>query len=165
MARSWHQETVSNLLSPVATGSQPKTKIPKNTELGHKPACDRTTMTTENVPKQGFGICIRPNISPNQEIRNSVTNNLYVGAKILSFIAMQTGSTIITDPGHVPHAYQTRLLDSHAWQNKCCAVYLLLRVKLLCYERSEAFDHPFHSGGYVTRYLFQPSDITVKWPS
>ena len=27
--------------------TQPKTKIPKNIELGHKPACNRATVTTE----------------------------------------------------------------------------------------------------------------------
>ena len=43
--------------------AQPKTRIQKEIQLGHRPACDRV-----NVTNRGFGNRIRPNIRLNYEI-------------------------------------------------------------------------------------------------
>ena len=48
--------------------AQPKTRIQKDIQLGHRPACDRVNVTTENVTNRGFGNRIRLNIRLNHEI-------------------------------------------------------------------------------------------------
>ena len=49
--------------------AQPKTRISKDIQIGHRLACVRVkNITTENVTKRGFGIRIRLNISINHKI-------------------------------------------------------------------------------------------------
>ena len=58
------EETVSSFVCSRST--QPKTEIPKNMELGHKPACDRANVTTRHST-QIWHLYMPPNICPNHE--------------------------------------------------------------------------------------------------
>ena len=48
--------------------ARPITGIQKDIQLGHRPACDRVKVTTENVMNGGFDIRIRLNIRLNHEL-------------------------------------------------------------------------------------------------
>ena len=48
--------------------AQLKARIQKDIQLGHRPACDRVNVMTENFTNRGFGIRVRLNIRLNHEI-------------------------------------------------------------------------------------------------